>query len=173
MAASLQTGGDDQWSNMLSGADLIRRKEQKPAFAMTFKLLLTHDGRKMGKTEKGALWLDPNKYLALRFLPVLAQCGRRGRGEVPGAADLPAHGRGAPSGRASRHAEINEAKRVLAFEVTKIIHGEEEAVKAQHAAEALFGGGRPAAACPPPQISRRGACGGGRACVALDARRPA
>ncbi|HIS02727.1 MAG TPA: tyrosine--tRNA ligase [Candidatus Pullichristensenella avicola] len=136
----LQAGGDDQWSNMLSGADLIRRKEQKPAFALTFKLLLTSDGRKMGKTEKGALWLDPNrtspyefyqywrniddadveKCLALlTFLP-MEEVRRLG---------------------ALKDAAINEAKRVLAFEVTKLIHGEEEAVKARDAAEALFGGG--------------------------------
>ncbi len=136
----LQAGGDDQWSNMLSGADLIRRKEQKPAFALTFKLLLTSDGRKMGKTEKGALWLDPNrtspyefyqywrniddadveKCLALlTFLP-MEEVRRLG---------------------ALKDAAINEAKRVLAFEVTKLIHGEEEALKARDAAEALFGGG--------------------------------
>ena len=136
----LQAGGDDQWSNMLSGADLIRRKEQKPAFALTFKLLLTSDGRKMGKTEKGALWLDPNrtspyefyqywrnvddadveKCLALlTFLP-MDEVRRLG---------------------ALKDAAINEAKRVLAFEVTKLIHGEAEAVKARDAAEALFGGG--------------------------------
>ncbi len=122
----LQAGGDDQWSNMLSGADLIRRKEQKPAFALTFKLLLTSDGRKMGKTEKGALWLDPNrtspyefyqywrnvddadveKCLALlTFLP-MDEVRRLG---------------------ALKDAAINEAKRVLAYEVTKLIHGEEEA----------------------------------------------
>ena len=139
-SCTLQAGGDDQWSNMLSGADLIRRKEQKSAFALTFKLLLTSDGRKMGKTEKGALWLDPDrtspyefyqywrnvddadveKCLALlTFLP-MDEVRRLG---------------------ALKDAAINEAKRVLAFEVTKLIHGEEEAVKAREAAEALFGGG--------------------------------
>jgi len=136
----MQTGGDDQWSNMLSGADLIRRKEGKPAFALTFKLLLTHDGRKMGKTEKGALWLDKNrtspydfyqyfrnvddqdveKCLALlTFLPME---------EVKRLSSLEGSG-------------INEAKRALAFEVTKLIHGGDEAQKARDAAEALFGGG--------------------------------
>ncbi len=136
----LQTGGDDQWSNILSGADLIRRKEGKSAFALTFKLLLTHDGRKMGKTEKGALWLDPNRtspydfyqyfrnvddadvakcLSLLTFLPM---------DEVRRLSALEGSG-------------INEAKRVLAFEVTKLIHGEEEAAKARSAAEALFGGG--------------------------------
>ena len=97
----VEMGGDDQWSNILSGADLIRRKEREPAFAMTFKLLLTHDGRKMGKTEAGALWLDPAEDHALRLLPVLEKRGRSGRRKVPGAADLPADGRSSPPGRAS------------------------------------------------------------------------
>jgi tyrosyl-tRNA synthetase len=148
----MQTGGDDQWSNILSGADLIRRKEGKPAFALTFKLLLTHDGRKMGKTQKGALWLDPNrtspydfyqyfrnvddqdveKCLALlTFLPME---------EVKRLASLEGSG-------------INEAKRTLAFEVTKLIHGEEEATKAQSAAEALFDGGGDLASIPTTHIT--------------------
>ncbi len=135
----MQCGGDDQWSNILAGADLIRRKESKPAFGMTFTLLTTSDGRKMGKTEKGALWLDPvktspydfyqywrnvddadvEKCLALlTFLP-MDEVRRLG---------------------ALRDKEINIAKKILAFEVTKLVHGEEEAVKAQQAAEALFGG---------------------------------
>ena len=149
----LQAGGDDQWSNMLSGADLIRRKEQKPAFALTFKLLLTSDGRKMGKTEKGALWLDPNrtspyefyqywrnvddadveKCLALlTFLP-MDEVRRLG---------------------ALKDAAINEAKRVLAYEVTKLIHGEEEAAKARDAAEALFGGGALGGSVPTTSLTR-------------------
>ncbi|HIQ83981.1 MAG TPA: tyrosine--tRNA ligase [Candidatus Pullichristensenella stercorigallinarum] len=149
----LQAGGDDQWSNMLSGADLIRRKEQKPAFALTFKLLLTSDGRKMGKTEKGALWLDPNrtspyefyqywrnvddadveKCLALlTFLP-MDEVRRLG---------------------ALKDAAINEAKRVLAYEVTKLIHGEGEAIKARDAAEALFGGGALGGSVPTTSLTR-------------------
>ena len=136
----LQIGGDDQWSNMLGGADLIRRKEQEDAFALTCKLIMTHDGKKMGKTEKGALWLDPNRtspyefyqywrnvadqdverFLALlTFLP-MDEVRRLG---------------------ALKDAEINEAKKVLAFEITKMIHGEEEAQKAADAAQALFAGG--------------------------------
>ena len=136
----LQIGGDDQWSNMLGGADLIRRKEQEDAFALTCKLIMTHDGKKMGKTEKGALWLDPNRttpyefyqywrnvadqdverFLALlTFLP-MDEVRRLG---------------------ALKDAEINEAKKVLAFEITKMIHGEEEAQKAADAAQALFSGG--------------------------------
>jgi len=136
----LQMGGDDQWSNMLAGADLIRRKEQEAAYACTFKLLMNHEGKKMGKTEKGALWLDPNlcspydfyqywrniadadveKCLSLlTFLPM---------DEVKKLSKL-------------EGSAINEAKTVLAFECTKLVHGEEEAQKAQLAAAALFGGG--------------------------------
>jgi tyrosyl-tRNA synthetase len=135
----MEMGGDDQWSNMIAGVELIRRKERKPAFCMTCKLLTTSDGRKMGKTEKGALWLDPAKtspydfyqywrnvadsdvekcLSLLTFLP-MDEVRRLG---------------------ALKDAEINEAKKVLAYEVTKLIHGEEEAKKAQQAAEALFGG---------------------------------
>ncbi len=134
----LQMGGDDQWSNILAGADLIRRKEQTPAFACTFPLLLNSQGKKMGKTEAGALWLsgektspydfyqywrnvddaDVEKCLAmLTFLP-MEEVHRLG---------------------ALQDSAINEAKKVLAFEVTKLIHGEDEALKAQSAAEALFG----------------------------------
>lgn len=136
----LQIGGDDQWSNMLSGADLIRRKEREDAFALTCKLIMTHDGKKMGKTEKGALWLDPERtspyefyqywrnvadqdverFLALlTFLP-MDEVRRLG---------------------ALKDQQINEAKRVLAFEITKMIHGESEAQKAADAAQALFAGG--------------------------------
>ena len=136
----LQMGGDDQWSNMLAGADLIRRKEQEAAYACTFKLLMNHEGKKMGKTEKGALWLDPDlcspydffqywrniadadveKCLSLlTFLPME---------EVKKLSKL-------------EGSAINEAKTVLAYECTKLVHGEEEAQKAQLAAAALFGGG--------------------------------
>ena len=136
----LEMGGNDQWSNMLGGADLVRRKDNEKAFACTFQLLLTHDGRKMGKTEAGALWLDAartspydfyqywrnvddkdvEKCLALlTFLP-MDEVRRLG---------------------ALEGAEINEAKKILAFEVTKLVHGEEEAQKAADGAKAAFGGG--------------------------------
>ena len=147
----VEMGGDDQWSNILSGADLIRRKERQDAFAMTFKLLLTHDGRKMGKTEAGALWLDPKKtspydfyqywrnvddqdvekcLALLTFLP-MDEVRRLG---------------------ALQGSEINEAKKVLAFEVTKLVHGQEEAEAAAKAAEALFGGSALAGAVPTTEI---------------------
>ena len=135
----LELGGDDQWSNILAGADLIRRKEQKPAFAMTFTLLTTSEGKKMGKTQKGAVWLDENKtspyefyqywrntadddvekcFKLLTFLPLE---------EI---AELCAH----------RDERINAAKERLAFELTKLVHGEEKAALAQAQARAAFGG---------------------------------
>ncbi|MBR0386991.1 MAG: tyrosine--tRNA ligase [Clostridia bacterium] len=136
----LEMGGNDQWSNMLGGADLVRRKlEGAKAFACTFQLLLTHDGRKMGKTEAGALWLDPEKTTpydfyqywrnvddqdvqkCLSLLTFLPMDEVRRLGALQGA-------------------EINEAKKVLAYEVTRLVHGEEEARKAQDGASALFGG---------------------------------
>ena len=148
----LQMGGNDQWSNMLGGADLIRRKEQTSAYACTFQLLLTHDGRKMGKTEKGALWLDPNKCSPYDFYQYWRNVDDADVEKCLGLLTfLPmdeVRRLGALEGSA-----INEAKRVLAFEVTKNVHGEEEARKAQQAAEALFGGGALAGSVPTTEIS--------------------
>ena len=148
----LQTGGDDQWSNMLSGADLIRRKDGKDAFALTFQLLLTHDGRKMGKTEKGALWLDPNKCSPYDFYQYWRNVDDADVKKCLGLLTfLPmdeVNRLGALEGSA-----INEAKRVLAYEVTKNVHGEEEALKAQQAAEALFGGGATAGSVPTTELT--------------------
>ncbi len=134
---TMQLGGDDQWSNMISGVDLIRRKENKPAFAMTATLLTNSEGKKMGKTVGGAVWLDPAKTTPydfyqywrnvedadvekclslLTFIPM---------DEVRTLGSL-------------KDAEINKAKKILAYEVTKSVHGEEEAKKAAMAAEALL-----------------------------------
>ena len=136
----LQIGGDDQWSNMLGGADLIRRKEQEDAFALTCKLIMTHDGKKMGKTEKGALWLDPNRTTPYEFYQywrnVADQDVERFLALLTFLPMDEVRRLGALEG-----AEINEAKKVLAFEITKMIHGEEEAKKAADAAMALFAGG--------------------------------
>lgn len=135
----LQIGGDDQWSNILAGADLIRRKEREDAFALTNKLIMTASGQKMGKTEKGALWLDPERtspyefyqywrnvpdmdvemYIRLLTFVPMDEVKRLG---------------------ALKDTEINEAKKVLAFEMTKLIHGKDEANKAIDASGALFGG---------------------------------
>ncbi|MBO2517013.1 MAG: tyrosine--tRNA ligase [Clostridiales bacterium] len=136
----LQMGGDDQWSNMLAGADLIRRKEQEAAFACTFKLLMNHEGKKMGKTEKGALWLDPDLCSPYDFYQYWRNIADA---DVEKCLSLLTFLPMDEVRRLSRleGSEINEAKKILAFECTKLVHGEEEAQKAQMAAAALFGGG--------------------------------
>ena len=137
---NMQFGGDDQWSNMLGGTDLIRRKLGKDAYAMTITLLLNSEGKKMGKTQKGSVWLDPNKTTPfefyqywrnvadadvlkclrmLTFLP-LEQIDEMDKWEG---------------------SQLNRAKEILAYELTNLVHGEEEAEKAQEAAKALFAGG--------------------------------
>ena len=142
----LQVGGDDQWSNILSGADLIRRKERQDAFAFTIKLLLNSEGEKMGKTAKGALWLDPNRmspydfYQYWRNLPdadVRSCLNLLTFLPLDDIAALFVDG-----------ANINDAKRVLAYETTKLVHGGEAAEQAQAAAAALFSGGAAADSVP-------------------------
>jgi len=136
----LEIGGNDQWSNIIGGVELIRRKEGKPAYGLTLKLLTTSDGVKMGKTMKGAVWLDPAKTSPYEFyqywrniedvkveeclalLTFLPMDEVRRLGALQGS-------------------EINYAKEVLAYEITKIVHGEEEAIKAREASRALFGNG--------------------------------
>ena len=149
----LQMGGNDQWSNMLGGADLIRRKERESAFACTFQLLLTHDGRKMGKTEKGALWLDPVKTSPYDFYQYRRNVDDKDVAKCLGLLTF------LPMDEVNRlsaleGSQINEAKKVLAFEVTKLVHGEEEAVKAQEAAAALFGGAGMDGSIPTTEITR-------------------
>ena len=140
---NMQFGGDDQWSNMLGGTELIRRKLGKDAYAMTITLLLNSEGKKMGKTQSGAVWLDPNKtspfefyqywrnvsdadvlkcLRMLTFLPI-EQIDEMDKWEG---------------------CQLNQAKEILAFELTKLVHDEEEASKAQESARALFGGGNAA-----------------------------
>lgn len=136
----LQLGGDDQWSNVLAGADLIRRKEGKPAFCFTFKLLTTSDGRKMGKTEKGALWLDPDKTTPYEFYQYWRNIADA---DVENCLALLTF---LPMEEVRRlgslqDQEINQAKTILAYEVTKLVHGEQEATAAKLASEALFGSG--------------------------------
>ena len=137
---NMEFGGDDQWSNMLGGTELIRRKLGKDAYAMTINLLLNSEGKKMGKTQSGAVWLDPNKtspfefyqywrnvsdadvlkcLRMLTFLP-LEQIDEMDKWEG---------------------SQLNQAKEILAFELTKLVHGEEEAKKAEEGAKALFAGG--------------------------------
>lgn len=135
----LECGGDDQWSNILAGADLIRRKEGKSAFAMTFELLTTSEGKKMGKTQKGAVWLDREKTSPYEFYQYFRnvddadvnKCMRfltfMDMAEIN---ELTAY----------RDERMNLAKERLAYEVTKIVHGKEEADKAQAQAKGAFGG---------------------------------
>ena len=150
--AKLQAGGDDQWSNILAGADLIRRKLGHEAFAMTTALLTTSEGKKMGKTEKGALWLDANKTTPYEFYQYWRNVADA---DVENCLSvltfLPmeeVHRLGA-----LQDSEINEAKKILAFEVTKQVHGEEEAEKAKQASEALFGGAADRSAIPTAEIT--------------------
>lgn len=135
----LQMGGDDQWSNILGGADLIRRKEQHAAFALTTGLLATSEGKKMGKTEKGALWLDPAKTSPYEFYQYWRNVDDNGvQNCFKMLTFMPIDEINALT---APTANINEAKKVLAYTLTAQVHGEEEAKKAQQAAEALFGGG--------------------------------
>ncbi|MCL2077091.1 MAG: tyrosine--tRNA ligase [Oscillospiraceae bacterium] len=141
---TLQVGGDDQWSNILAGADLIRRKEQKNAYALTTSLLLTKDGRKMGKTQKGALWLSAEKCPSYEFyqyfrnvddadvINCLNMLTFLPLEEIKERENFVQDGVGA---------KINETKELLAYEMTALVHGKEEAEKAQNAAKSVFSKG--------------------------------
>lgn len=149
---SMQFGGNDQWNNILGGVDLIRRKCSGSAYGMTFNLLVNSEGKKMGKTEKGALWLDKEKTSPYEFYQYWRNVGDD---DVENCLKLLTF---LPMEEVSRLAalkgsEINEAKKVLAYEVTKIIHGQEEAKAAQSAADALFGQGADDAGMPTTEIA--------------------
>ncbi len=150
---TMQLGGNDQWSNILGGVELIRRKENKPAFGMTFTLLTTSDGKKMGKTEKGAVWLDPEKTSPYEFYQYWRNTEDVKVGECLGLLTfLPIEEVRRLS--ALEGSEINAAKEVLAFEITKIVHGEEVALKAQEAARALFSGGGAGGSIPTTELTK-------------------
>ena len=137
---NMEFGGDDQWSNMLGGTELIRRKLGKDAYAMTINLLLNSEGKKMGKTQSGAVWLDPNKTTPFEFFQYwrnvsdadVLKCIRM-------LTFLPLEE--IDKMESWEGAQLNEAKEILAFELTKLVHGEEEAAKAKEASHALFAGG--------------------------------
>ena len=148
----LEMGGNDQWSNMLGGADLVRKKENEKAFACTFQLLLTHDGRKMGKTEAGALWLDPLKTTPYQFYQYWRNVDDKDVEKCLALLTFLPMNEVRRLG-ALKDAEINEAKKILAFEVTKLVHGEEEAEKAAKASQALFGNGVMSENVPTLEIS--------------------
>lgn len=137
---NMEFGGDDQWSNMLGGTELIRRKLGKDAYAMTINLLLNSEGKKMGKTQSGAVWLDPNKTTPFEFFQYwrnvsdadVLKCIRM-------LTFLPLEE--IDKMESWEGAQLNEAKEILAFELTKLVHGDEEAAKAKEASHALFAGG--------------------------------
>ena len=137
---NMEFGGDDQWSNMLGGTELIRRKLGKDAYAMTINLLLNSEGKKMGKTQSGAVWLDPNKTTPFEFFQYwrnisdadVLKCIRM-------LTFLPLEE--IDKMESWEGAQLNKAKEILAFELTKLVHGEEEATKAKEASHALFAGG--------------------------------
>lgn len=149
----LQLGGSDQWSNIIGGVELIRRMDQKDAYGLTFKLLTTNEGIKMGKTQKGAVWLDPKKTTPYEFyqywrnvadsdvekclslLTFLPMDEIKKLGSLEGS-------------------EINKAKEILAYEVTNIVHGEEEAKKAMEASKALFAGGASGGSIPTTNMDK-------------------
>ena len=136
----MQFGGDDQWSNMLGGTELIRRKLGKDAYAMTINLLLNSEGKKMGKTQKGAVWLDPKKTTPFEFyqywrnvadadvIKCLKMLTFLPLSEIEAMESW-------------EGSQLNQAKEILAYELTKLVHGEEEAIKAQESARALFASG--------------------------------
>lgn len=137
---SLELGGDDQWSNILAGANLIRIKERKPAYAMTFTLLTTSDGKKMGKTAKGAVWLDENKTSPYEFYQYWRNIDDA---DVEKCLKLLTYLPVEEIEELCRYKDerINRAKEVLAYELTKEVHGEEKAEKARQQAKAAFAGG--------------------------------
>ena len=149
---NMEFGGDDQWSNMLGGTELIRRKLGKDAYAMTINLLLNSEGQKMGKTQSGAVWLDPEKTSPFDFFQYwrnvadsdVLKCIRM-------LTFLPLEEIDAME--SWEGAQLNQAKEILAFELTKLVHGEEEASKAREASHALFAGGGDSAHMPTVELS--------------------
>ena len=149
---NMDFGGDDQWSNMLGGTELIRRKLGKDAYAMTINLLLNSEGKKMGKTQSGAVWLDPNKTSPFDFFQYwrnvsdadVLKCIRM-------LTFLPLEEIDAME--SWEGAQLNQAKEILAFELTKLVHGEEEANKAKEASHALFAGGGDSAHMPTLELT--------------------
>ena len=149
---NMEFGGDDQWSNMLGGTELIRRKLGKDAYAMTINLLLNSEGKKMGKTQSGAVWLDPEKTSPFDFFQYwrnvadsdVLKCIRM-------LTFLPLEEIDAME--SWEGAQLNQAKEILAFELTKLVHGEEEASKARETSHALFAGGGDSAHMPTVELS--------------------
>ena len=139
LGCNMQFGGDDQWSNMLGGTELIRRKLGKDAYAMTITLLMNSEGKKMGKTAKGAVWLDPNKTTPFEFYQYWRNVGDADVLKcIRMLTFLPLEEIDAMD--KWEGSQLNQAKEILAFELTKLVHGEEEAGKAQESARSIFSG---------------------------------
>ena len=157
---NMQFGGDDQWSNMLGGTELIRRKLGKDAYAMTITLLLNSEGKKMGKTQSGAVWLDPAKTSPYEFYQYwrnvgdadVLKCLRMLTFLPLEQIDEMDHWEGS---------QLNQAKEILAFELTKLVHSEEEATKAQEASRALFAGGGNSENMPKSELTEADLTDGG------------
>ncbi|WP_304507191.1 tyrosine--tRNA ligase [Anaerotignum sp.] len=147
----MQLGGNDQWSNIIAGVELIRRKLSKPAYGMTFKLLTNSEGIKMGKTVSGAVWLDPEKTAPYEFYQYWRNVGDKDVEKCLALLTFLPMEEVRRLG-ALKDSEINKAKEVLAFELTKIVHGEAEATKAQEAARALFGKGAVTGSVPTTEL---------------------
>ena len=153
LGCNMQFGGDDQWSNMLGGTELIRRKLGKDAHAMTITLLLTSEGKKMGKTASGAVWLDPNKTSPYDFYQYWRNVGDADVLKcIRMLTFLPLEQ--VDEMDSWEGAQLNTAKEILAYELTKLVHGEAEAEKAQETARGLFAGGGDAANMPCTKLSR-------------------
>ncbi len=149
----MQFGGNDQWSNIIAGVNLVRKSEQAQVYGLTFKLLTTSEGKKMGKTESGAIWIDPNKTSPYEFYQYFRNVADADVGNCLALLTF------MPMAEVRRlsaleGSEINLAKEILAYEVTKIVHGEAAADGAKEAAKALFGGGGPSENIPTGEVSR-------------------
>lgn len=155
----LEMGGNDQWSNIIGGVELVRRKEQKEVYGLTFKLLTTSEGIKMGKTMKGAVWLDPLKTTPYEFFQYWRNIEDVKVEECLGLLTFLPMDEVRRLG-ALKDAEINHAKEVLAYEITKIVHGEEEANKALEAAKAVFANGGKSEDMPTTEYSKEEFDGG-------------
>ena len=149
---NMEFGGDDQWSNMLGGTELIRRKLGKDAYAMTINLLLNSEGKKMGKTQSGAVWLDPNKTSPFEFFQYWRNVGDSDVLKcIRMLTFLPLEE--IDEMEKWEGAQLNQAKEILAYELTKLVHGEEEAEKAKEASHALFSGAGVSANMPTATVS--------------------
>lgn len=149
---NMQFGGDDQWSNMLGGTELIRRKLGKDAYAMTITLLLNSEGKKMGKTQSGAVWLDPDKTSPFDFYQYWRNVGDADVLKcIRMLTFLPLEQIQEMDGW--KDSQLNQAKEILAYELTSLVHGEEEAKKAQTSARSLFGGGKTAQDMPSTELT--------------------